>query len=288
MPELPEVETIRTGLDRLLIGQIVSNVSVLWAKSYSSPLPSRQILIGCQVVGSRRFGKLLVVDFDNGLSLMAHLRMTGQLIVVSPEQTVLLELPDKTTRVIITFESGVTLYFNDQRKFGRIVVVPTSEVGNDAFINALGPDPTRPGFTVRTLTESLAGKQLSIKAALLDQHVIAGIGNIYADEVLWSAHIHPLTPSADLTPDQLATLATQIRTVLRKAISKGGSTSRNYLNADGIRGTYLDKAYVYGRTGQPCKRCKSPIAKIKVAGRGTHYCPQCQPSPTPQAFRAAK
>jgi formamidopyrimidine-DNA glycosylase len=280
MPELPEVATIRAGLTRLIVGEEVSSVEVLWPKSYQSRAPTDQELVGHKVQGIRRFGKLLVIDFDSNISLMAHLRMTGQLIAASPQQADSLALPDRSTRVILTFASGLRLFFNDQRKFGRLVVVPTDRVSSDPFIASLGPDPTDEAFTPAKLTARLASRRTNVKGALLDQHVLAGVGNIYADEALWTAMIHPLTPTDELTGTQIRRLYSAIKSVLTTSIDRGGSTSRNYLSAEGTRGTYLDQACVYGRAGQPCRRCGTQIAKIKVAGRGTHYCPRCQKPPS--------
>jgi formamidopyrimidine-DNA glycosylase len=275
VPELPEVETIRTGLSKHLTNQTVSAFTLLWPNSVTPGL-SLDSLIGHTVTSFRRFGKLLVIDFTDDLSLMAHLRMTGQLILSTPTAPIP-TLPDRTTRATLSFTSSATLFFNDQRKFGRLTVLPTPEVLLDPFVTSLGPDPTDPSFSTRVLTQALAHHPgLSVKAALLDQHTLAGIGNIYADEALFAARIHPSTPVSALTTPQRRALATAIPAVLNRALSLGGSTSRNYLNALGQRGAYLDTASVYGRAGLPCHSCGTPLAKFALAGRGTSFCPRCQ------------
>ena len=277
MPELPEVETVRRGLRGFILGAKIKRVEVLCEKSFiGEPVLGR-------VCDIRRFGKALVIDLENGWSLMVHLRMTGQLIYDGaeryaaghPSENFVAELPNKQTRVILEFENGV-LYFNDQRKFGFIKVMRTDEVLKDEFIRKLAKEPW--AMEAEELYEKLQRHGRSaVKAVILDQTVVAGLGNIYADEALYAAKIHPARKAGSLNMGEVSALLTAAREVMEKSIEAGGSTMRNYVKADGSRGNYLDLfAKVYHREGQPCERCGAEIAKIKVGGRGTHFCPECQ------------
>lgn len=288
MPELPEVETVSRGLANLIVGKKVKGVSNDNPKSFPNPDEDvKQFLIGSTITGVRRRAKVLMIDLSTGYSLMAHLKMTGQLVFVAPgkdrfgaghpSDSLVGELPDKSTRVVITFGDDSHLYFNDQRKFGWIRLMPTEEIKNTPFMQKVGPEPLDDSFLSENLAERLSRKKKSnIKAALLDQTVVAGIGNIYADEALWGAKIHPKRLVGSLTKQELTNLYTEIRAVLNLSIQKGGSTNKNYVNAEGKRGSYMDFARVFRREGQSCSRCQSEIQKIRVAGRGTHICPHCQ------------
>ena len=282
MPELPEVETIRRGLSKLIIRDKIKNTRILCEKSFQGQPQTAKIK------DIRRYGKALIIDLDNEKSLMIHLRMTGQLIYDSknhhdkeryaaghPSENFLDTLPNKQTRVILELEHG-TLYFNDQRKFGFIKVLDTTEVENDPFIEKLAPEPWR--MPPEELYEKLQKhKNSPIKAIILDQTIIAGLGNIYADETLFMSKIHPATKSGNLTKKEAESIIKNAAEVMEKSIESGGSTLRDYKKADGTRGDYLDKfAQVFNKQGQPCPICKTKIEKIKVAGRGTHICPNCQ------------
>ena len=281
MPELPEVETIRRGLSKFILKQKIQKIDVLCDKSFLG-----QPVFGT-VINLRRFGKALVIDLDNGSSLMIHLRMTGQLIYDSrnntnkryaaghPSENFVSTLPNKQTRVVITFNNGV-LYFNDQRKFGFIKVLKTSEVENDNFIKKLAPEPWT--MSPEVFYEKLQKhKNSCIKATILDQTIICGLGNIYADEALFASRIHPECKSGSLTKAEAKLLLEAAREVMDRSIDSGGSTMATYVKADGTRGDYLEKfAQVFRREGQACPRCGKPIIKIRVAGRGTHICPHCQ------------
>lgn len=277
MPELPEVETVRRGLKGRILQKKITRIEVLCEKSFiGEPVMGK-------VVDIRRFGKALVIDLDNRMSLMIHLRMTGQLIYDGeeryaaghPSENFVAELPNKQTRVIVYLDTGV-LYFNDQRKFGFIKVIPTAEIGEEPFIRNLAKEPWQ--MTGGELYEKLQRhKRAPIKAVILDQTVVSGLGNIYADEALFMARIHPASLAGGLSVDKAEELLEAARTVMGKAIEAGGSTLRNYVKADGTRGDYLDLfAKVYHREGQPCVNCGCEIQKIRVAGRGTHFCPHCQ------------
>lgn len=287
MPELPEVETVKRGLSRLIIGRKFKSVMDDNPKSFpNSTGDIKQFLVGAKVTGVRRRAKVLLVDLSSGYSLMAHLKMTGQIVFVDsdsrfgaghPNGSLVGTLPDKSTRVTFEFEDGAHLYFNDQRKFGWVKLLPTIEIPNIDFMKKVGPEPLEDDFTPKQFADRFARRpRTSIKAALLDQTVIAGVGNIYADEALWGAKIHPGRLVSSLTPAEFKKLYTEVRAVMNLAIEKGGSTNRNYVNAEGKKGSYMDFARVFRREGLECPRCGTQIIKLRVAGRGTHFCPYCQ------------
>lgn len=288
MPELPEVETVRAGLQRLLPGRVVSSIDFDWVKSFPNAASDVDaFLIGASVVGIRRRAKVLLIDLSTNYTLVIHLKMTGQLVFVDvenerfgaghPNDSLVGRLPDKSTRVTIAFADGSWLFFNDQRKFGWMRLLPTVEVPNIDFMRTVGPEPLETSFTDTLFMQRVQRRKNStVKAVLLDQTVLAGVGNIYADESLFAAKIHPSSVVAAIPPKQLATLHKGIIDVLRLSIAKGGSTDRNYVDAEGKRGSYTDFAKVFRREGQPCFVCGHPIVKLRVAGRGTHVCESCQ------------
>ena len=287
MPELPEVETVRRGLAGLILHRQITKVTSLCDKSLQiAPADVSRLVTGAAIAGVRRRAKMLMVDLTGGYTLLIHLKMTGQLVYRGdqawaaghPNDSMIGELPDKSTRVIFELSGGGKLFFNDQRKFGWIKLYPTSEVMQLAGIVKLGPEPLS-GDPWREFLPRLRRHQKSrIKTAILDQTVLAGVGNIYADESLWLARISPMTRVERLSDDDLHRLLDSIIEIMNQSLRAGGSTARNYVKADGSRGDYLDKfAQVYHREGQPCARCGHEIRKIKLAGRGTHYCPDCQP-----------
>lgn len=290
MPELPEVETVRIGLAALLPGRVVASVHHDTPKSFPNAAADvEHWLIGAQVVAVRRRAKVLLIDLNTQYTLVIHLKMTGQLVFRGPTERfgaghpnslLVGDLPDRSTRVAIEFTDGNKLFFNDQRKFGWVRLLPTPEVMNLDFFKKVGPEPLSADFGWQDLQHRLQRRQrTSIKAALLDQTVVAGIGNIYADESLWGAKIHPSRAVGSLTATEIKHLYTELVFVLRLAIEKGGSTDKNYVNAEGKRGSYLSFARVFRREGLACPRCGSTVVKSRVAGRGTHTCPQCQPKP---------
>ncbi len=290
MPELPEVETVRIGLNRLLVGLVIEAVEAINPKSFLIDHKDQQsLLFGAKILDVRRRAKMLLIDLSTNCSLIIHLKMTGQLVFVAsdihfgaghPSESLIGSLPDRSTRVIFRFTNGSSLYFNDQRKFGWIRLLPTVELPNSTLMNLLGPEPLDPAFSWRILKQRLQKRQnTSIKAALLDQTVLAGVGNIYADESLWGAKIHPQRLVRSLSDTNIRNLHNTLVAVLRMSISKGGSTDRNYIDAEGRKGSYLRFANVFRRNGQHCLRCNTEIIKIRVAGRGTHLCPHCQKLP---------
>lgn len=287
MPELPEVETVRRGLSALIIGRTISAEQHDTEKGFpNAPSDVSQFLIGAKVTDIRRRAKVLMIDLDSDYTLVIHLKMTGQLVYRGeqvfgaghPNDSLIGELPDKSTRVNITFQDGSHLYFNDQRKFGWMKLYPTVEVPNIDFMKRVGPEPLEPELTNKLFIERMRRRNnTTVKAALLDQTVIAGVGNIYADESLWGAKIHPAERVRDIGDADLNTLLKELKYVLNLAIEKGGSTDRNYVNAEGKRGSYIDFARVFRREGKTCPRHPNQtIQKIRVAGRGTHVCPVCQ------------
>jgi formamidopyrimidine-DNA glycosylase len=287
MPELPEVETIRIGLDKLIKNKQVKDVSHDWPKSFpNSETNVKAFLIGSKILSVKRRAKVLIIDLSSGYSLLIHLKMTGQLVYRSqdfnfgaghPSDSLVGELPDKSTRVEITFSDSSKLYFNDQRKFGWMRLFPTIEIGNIDFFKKLGPEPLNKDFSWQDLKLRLIRrKNSSIKAAILDQSIVAGIGNIYADESLWGAKIHPSSLVRQLSNAKIKDLHKEIVYVLKLSIEKGGSSDKNYINAEGKKGSYLSFARVFRREGLACPRCGNQIKKIRVANRGTHYCPYCQ------------
>jgi formamidopyrimidine-DNA glycosylase len=218
---------------------------------------------------------------------MIHLKMTGQLVFVAdtdrfgaghPNDSLIHQLPDNSTRVTLGFLDGARLFFNDQRKFGWMKLYPTAEVPNVAFMQKVGPEPLEDTFTADIFYERLQRrKNTTIKAAILDQTVLAGVGNIYADEGLWGARVHPATRVKDVPRQKILDLYRELREVMTLAIEKGGSSNHTYINADGKKGMYMDFARVFRREGQACPRHPDvEIEKLKVAGRGTHICPVCQ------------
>lgn len=287
MPELPEVETVRIGLAGLLPGRTVASEWHDWPKGF--PNAAKDVdafLIGVYVTAVRRRAKVLIIDLSSHYSLVIHLKMTGQLVFRSssehfgaghPNDSLVGELPDKTTRVVLTFTDKSKLFFNDQRKFGWMRLLPTATVEQLDFFQKVGPEPLADTFTADDFMARLERRRNSgIKAVMLDQTVVAGIGNIYADESLWGAKIHPETRVAKLSKAKRQALYTALQAVLRLSIQKGGSTDRNYVNHEGKRGSYLTFANVFRREGQPCPRCGTAIIKMRAAGRGTHICPNCQ------------
>ncbi len=286
MPELPEVETVRRGLHQLIIGRQIRSQVHDTPKSF--PNSEHDVLLflqGATILDVRRRAKVLLIDLSTNYTLVIHLKMTGQLVFRGeetfgaghPNESLIGELPDRSTRATLEFADGAKLYFNDQRKFGWMKLVPTTEVADMPFMQKVGPEPLEDDFTAVAFTARFTRRaKTSIKAALLDQSVIAGVGNIYADESLWGAKVHPKRLVGSITPDEFEALYAELRLVMNMAIEKGGSTDKNYVNAEGRRGSYMDFARVFRREGLACPRCGSEIIKFKAAGRGTHICPYCQ------------
>jgi formamidopyrimidine-DNA glycosylase len=288
MPELPEVETVKIGLEKLLPGQHIKKATHDNHKSFpNAQVDVEAFMLGAKITTVRRRAKVLIIDLDTDYSLLIHLKMTGQLVYRShnnngnfgaghPSASLVGSLPDRSTRVVISLSEG-TLYFNDQRKFGWMRLLPTIEIPELDFFKTVGPEPLAADFSAEDFIERLYKRKNSgIKAVLLDQKVVAGVGNIYADESLWGARVHPVMLVKDVPKERLKILFNELQHVLQLAIEKGGSTDRNYVNAEGKKGSYMDFARVFRREKLPCPRCGTTIEKTRVAGRGTHICPSCQ------------
>ena len=290
MPELPEVETVRRGLERLVVGKIVrAAVSHDSPKSFpNSPGDVNTFLIGATIVAVRRRAKVLLIDLDTQYTLVVHLKMTGQLVYSGaehwggghPDDDITLGAPGRFMRVMLEFTDGSHLYFNDLRKFGWMKLYPTPEVPNIDFMRRVGPEPLEDSFTAEEFIPRVRRRNnTTIKAAILDQVVLAGVGNIYADESLWGAKIHPAARVKDVSDADLTVLLEQIKQVMTVSLEHGGSTDKNYVDAEGNKGSYLKFANVFRRENQACPRCGTQIVKLRVAGRGTHICPRCQLEP---------
>lgn len=282
MPELPEVETVRRGLDKLTLAQTIRGGDVLLHRTIAYPISTSEFLegiSGTEIVRWERRGKYLLAKLQKGKSpagwLGVHLRMTGQLLWVDADSDL-----HKHTRVRL-FMAGDEreLRFIDQRTFGKMWWLPAGMEPEEGIsgIKSLGIEPFSPKFTVAYLAKKLARRQRHIKTALLDQSIVAGLGNIYADEVLFLTGIYPETLCCELTDEHIAKLHRIIPEVLEKAIASGGTTFSNFLNVQGINGNYGGVAWVYNRAGQPCRVCSTSIGKLKIGGRSSHFCPLCQP-----------
>jgi len=281
VPELPEVETVRQGLNRVTLNQEIQGGDVLLDRTIAHPLSVGEFLTGLKnvsITGWHRYGKYLLAELiksDIGEAgwLGVHLRMTGQLLWVNQEEPL-----HKHTRVRLFFQNNRELRFVDQRTFGQMWWVPPLEAPASIItgLKKLGPDPFSADFSVEYLVRKLKNRQRSIKTALLDQELVAGVGNIYADEALFLSGIRPETLCADLTVEQIECLRTAIIQVLQTSIESGGTTFSNFLNVQGVNGNYGGVAWVYGRMGEPCRVCGTAIQRLKLAGRSSHFCPKCQ------------
>ncbi|MFC6259650.1 bifunctional DNA-formamidopyrimidine glycosylase/DNA-(apurinic or apyrimidinic site) lyase [Levilactobacillus fujinensis] len=276
MPELPEVETVRRGLNRLVAGATVEYVEVFYPKMVT---PDRDEftaeLIGRQIERIDRRGKYLLFRFSGDLTMVSHLRMEGK-YDVQPEGSPI----TKHTHVVFHLKDDRELRYTDTRKFGRMRLVPTGqEAEMMPSLAKMGPEPTEKTLTLAYMQTIFGKSHKVVKPFLLDQSRIAGLGNIYADEVLWLSKINPLTPANELTKAQLETLRRNIIAEMALAIQGHGTTVHSFSTAFGEAGQFQNHLHVYGREGEPCERCGTEIEKIKVAQRGTHFCPQCQPLP---------
>jgi formamidopyrimidine-DNA glycosylase len=275
VPELPEVETIRARLAPRLTGRRFERVEIADPRLTrpDSPEAVAAALEGERVRAVHRRGKYLVVEFESGRHLVIHLRMTGN--VEHPARGGI--DADPYRRAVVRLDDGSDVAYRDVRRFGTWTLLEPGQLADYIGARRLGGEPLERGFTTRVLTKALAGRRAPVKAALLDQRAAAGIGNIYADEALWRARIHPLRPAGSLTPDEIARLRKGIRAVLEAGIARKGATLRDYRDPEGRRGRMQDEFRVYGRAGEPCYRCGTPIEKTRAGGRGTWYCPHCQP-----------
>ncbi|BDZ30715.1 bifunctional DNA-formamidopyrimidine glycosylase/DNA-(apurinic or apyrimidinic site) lyase [Lactiplantibacillus sp. WILCCON 0030] len=272
MPELPEVETVRRGLNRLVKGATIASIEVNWPKIINNDVERfKQRLAGHTIEKVDRRGKYLLFRFSQGLTMVSHLRMEGNYSVM-PQN----EGQTTHTHVVFHLTDGRDLLYNDTRKFGRMTLVPTGEELTVAGLKTIGPEPVASDLTVAYLTEIFKRSKKMIKPLLLDQSKIAGIGNIYADETLWMSKIHPMRPANSLTDDEIVSLRQAIIDEMALAIKGHGTTVHSFSTAFGEAGQFQNHLHVYGREGEPCERCGTLIVKIKVAQRGTHFCPHEQ------------
>ena len=274
MPELPEVETIRARLAPRLEGRRLERVEIVDPR-LTRPEPPEAIaaaLEGERIVRVSRRGKYLVFEFESGRHLLIHLRMTGN--VEHPAQGGL--AADPYRRAVVRLDDGSDVAYRDVRRFGTWDLLEPGDLEDYFAVRRLGAEPLDRGFTTRAFTQALEGRRAPIKAALLDQRAAAGVGNIYADEALWRARLHPLRPAGSLTTGEIARLRKAIRAALEMGIARQGATLRDYRDPEGRRGRMQDEFKVYGRGGEPCPRCGTPIEKSRAGGRGTWFCPHCQ------------
>ena len=272
MPELPEVETIRRRLAPYVVGRRVDAATINDPRLTRpfDPTSVAAALQGERIAGLDRRGKYLVVRFESGRVLLVHLRMTGNFRVVDAD-----EADGPHDRAVIKLDNGSDVIYRDMRRFGTWLLVEPHEL-EPYLAERVGEEPLEEAFRATALAARLAGRRAPIKAALLDQRTVAGLGNIYADEALWRARIHPLRPARELESDELRRLHRGLRDALRRGIVRQGATLTNYATPDGESGRMQEEFKVYGRGGEPCFRCGTPIEKIRAAGRGTSYCPNCQ------------
>ena len=274
MPELPEVEIVRTIMEREIVGRTI--LGVTWGNfpgvtGDGDPEVFQTMVAGRRLGAPQRRGKFLLLPLDDDTVLMVHLRMTGRLLVTSTDAE-----PVRFQHMAIHLDGDRDIRFADQRKFGRVLHLPAEEAKR--YLSALGPEPLSPTLSSDYLFNRLAGRTAPIKSFLLDQRHIAGLGNIYVDEALFLSHIHPLTPAGELAKRQVASLIQSIRQVLRSAIENQGTTFSSFENPYGEPGTNAGFLKVYGRAkqGLPCVRCGTPLSWFKLSGRGTSYCAACQ------------
>ena len=271
MPELPEVETVRRGLEKLILGKKISNIEIRYPKMIKTDLNQFQKELPGQVIQSMgRRGKYLLFNLRDKV-LISHLRMEGKYFYYP------VEIPErKHAHILVHFEDGTTLVYEDVRKFGTMELLAPELLDSYFISKKLGPEPTDQDFDLGRFKLALKKSKKPIKSHLLDQTLVAGLGNIYVDEVLWRAKVHPSRHSNSLTAQEARKAHDETIKVLGQAVEKGGSTIRSYTNAFGEDGTMQEFHQVYDKAGQACSRCGSTIEKIQLGGRGTYFCPKCQ------------
>jgi formamidopyrimidine-DNA glycosylase len=270
MPELPEVETIRAQLAPRLEGRTLARVEILDPR-LTRPYDLFEVaeeLEGDRVLAVERRGKYLLLRLESGFGLLVHLRMTGGFHWS----------PVTHERAVLELDDGTRLVYRDVRRFGTWLVLEDAEL-EPYLATKNGPEPLGPRFTARWLAQQLGRRRAPLKAVLLDQRVVAGLGNIYADEALWRARLSPLRPANEVPAEAVGGLVRAIRAALRTGIKRQGSTLSEYRTPEGASGSMQNEFRVYGRDGEPCPRCRMTITKTRVGGRGTWFCPRCQPSP---------
>ena len=292
MPELPEVETVARDLRGLVVGARIAGVRVAWLKTLRSEDPGafERAVVGREIIGTSRRAKLVVLDLDDGSAITIHLKMTGQLFVV---QAGVME--DPYIRLVLAFADGRELWFRDIRKFGRVGVAARTgaggdlegELGGPKGFKGFGPEPLEAAFTARVFRMRIRARKGRLKPLLLDQGFVAGVGNIYADEALWAARLHPLRSASSLRPADEGRLYREIRRILAEAVARRGSSIDDYTAPEGD-GSMQDQLQVYQRAGEPCFRCGRPIRRIVIGARSTHFCSWCQRLPVHDRAGATK
>ena len=270
MPELPEVETIKSELLPYVTGHKISSVTLLWERMLRQPSPEEfySRIPGQKITGLTRRGKYLIFNLEGGEQLLVHLKMSGSLLVSKDSAP----LP-KYTRAIINLDNGIRIFFRDPRKLGTMQLVE----GKNNILDKLGPEPLEPGFTPELLSKRLGKRKAPIKAVLTDQNLVAGVGNMYADEALFLARIHPLRPASSLSWEETRQLHHAIQQVLWTAIGDKGASVSTYLRPGGEIGSAQSQFQVAHRGGKPCPVCGTPIERIPIRHRGSYFCPRCQP-----------
>ncbi|KJY55183.1 Formamidopyrimidine-DNA glycosylase [Lactobacillus kullabergensis] len=272
MPEMPEVETVRRTLLPLIKGKTIKEVTVWYPKIITGDAKEfAKQLTGKKIENIDRYAKYLLIRLSDNLTIVSHLRMEGKyrLVKINTKK-------DKHDHVQIVFKDNSALRYNDVRKFGRMQLIKTGTEREKTGIGKLGVEPNSAAFTVSYLQNGLARKKKNIKNTLLDQSIVAGLGNIYVDEVLWETKIHPLSQANTIPAEKIAQLHDNINSLIELAIAERGTTVHTYLDANGKTGGFQKMLQVYGHKGEPCVRCGTPLEKIKVNGRGTTFCPKCQ------------
>ncbi len=279
MPELPEVETVRRGLSKYVVGHAIEAVDEINPGIIQGDTKN---IIGHKIIEARRIGKGLILDLENGYSLGIHIKLTGQLIYrdeklentpVSAQKVG--SIPNKFTHVIFHLDHNARLYYNDQRRFGWIKIVKTPELMTLPFFKNMGPEPFK-DLTLEIFESILKTKQTKIKPLLMDQEIIGGIGNIYANDALFRAKIDPKRPAKSLSATETKDLFDSIIAVMEKSFEEGGASELSFVNILGQEGNYQRHSLVYGKTGKPCPNCKTIIKRIEIGGRGTFLCENCQ------------
>lgn len=272
MPELPEVETVKENLKKRLINTKINDVKVLYNNiiAYPDTNTFEKTLKNKKVKDITRRGKFIIFDLED-YYLLSHLRMEGKYFIKNKNDQI-----NKHEHVIFNLDNNQELRYMDTRKFGKMFLIQKENIDTIGPLKELGLEPFDKKLTSNYLKEKIKNKIIPIKTALLDQSIIAGIGNIYADEILFLAHVNPLKKSNTLKEKELNNIIKSTKEVLNKAIAKGGTTIHTYTSVDGIKGTYQDSLFVHNKEKELCKVCQTQIKKIKVGGRGTYYCPHCQ------------
>lgn len=272
MPELPEVETVRRGLSALIIDKKITGVQLIYPKIIQGdPTEFQTAMTGRRFLKIDRRGKYLLFRLSEGLTMVSHLRMEGKYSVKSQTEDL-----DKHTHVVFDLDDGRQLRYNDVRKFGRMQLVKTGTEDQLPSLKKLGPEPTPETFDAKEFYQTLQQKKKVIKTALLDQTIVAGLGNIYVDETLWMTKIHPETKCNQITMEHAQELHDNIIKELNRAIEAHGTTVFTFAAVNDAIGSFQNELQVYGHKGEPCSRCQTPIEKIVVGQRGTHFCPNCQ------------